>query len=261
MIIDQVGGFSYFFKDSDVFWGEKFWNYIFDIGTSPAPSSELFVLGTDTSIDRSLIDEIHLANSWSVDDSKSSIPSEIASPVLHPIFHDRIFIPIVCPLKTQERLAIDGKISIKFWILTLKKLPHSCPSCDNARKKCSLIPVVRINWSELVDGSMSLIGREKSLGDNRKKSFLNLCVRVDCWNKSMSRVEWLHFLVGLNRIGDICSFYFSFVFEPIRMNDIDDCPLTSMVFYNLFCMLWRVRSTSFGCKKDGYILFILVFIL
>lgn len=89
MIIDEIGSFSDFFPFWDIFCFHELWYDILDVGTSPAPASELLILRSDGSIEIGFVDEIHLAYGRCVDDTKSPTPSEVASPVLEAIFDDR----------------------------------------------------------------------------------------------------------------------------------------------------------------------------
>lgn len=89
MVIYQVDGFSDFFCFWDVFISQKLWDDVLEIGTPPAPSTELFVLGSDGFIEIFFVDEVHLTDRRGMDDAKFSSPSEITPPVLKSVFDDR----------------------------------------------------------------------------------------------------------------------------------------------------------------------------
>lgn len=89
MVINEIGGLTDFFPFWDIFRLHKLWYHVLDIGTSPAPASQLLVLRSYRSIDICLIDEIHLTYCWRVYDSEFPSPPEVAPPVLESIFYDR----------------------------------------------------------------------------------------------------------------------------------------------------------------------------
>ncbi len=261
MIIDEIGGFSDFVEKWNFGWIPKFWNHIFYISTSPAPPSELFILGSYGSIDIGFIDEIHLTDRWSMNNTKLSLPSKIASPILHPIFDNREFIPIACLMETEQWLPIYGKIAIKLRILTLKKLPHSRTSGDDPSKKRTFMPIIWIDGRVLIDGTMPLIGREEAFCDDGKKSLFDLCVCIYGRNKCLCRIEISHFFICSYRVGDVGAFDFAFIFESVGMDDIDDGSSRSMIFYDFLCMTVRMWSTSFCGEENSNIFFVSIVIM
>jgi hypothetical protein len=191
MIIYEIYSFADFFYFWYRFCFLEFWYHKLEISASPWPSSELLILGPDGPIESLLIDEIHLTDCRSIHYTKHSPPSEITPPVLKSVFYDRCERPIVRLLQTEKGLSVDGEIAIKFWILTLKKLPHSRTSTNKSSEESSAVPIVRIYRSILIYCSISLVGREEDRRYDREESLFNFCICIYSRDESICRIEWL----------------------------------------------------------------------
>ncbi len=215
MIIDKVGDFSNFFPAGDPIVCYKSRKHKLYICTSPRPTPELLVLRTDSSVYIFFIDEVHLTYCWRVDDSEFSIPTKITPPVLHTVFNNRSLAPIIRFVQTLEALSVYREVTIKFWILTLKKLPKRCTHSDDTSKKMSIFPIVRVHWSILIDCMIAVVSTEEGRCHNRKKVFFYLGICIDSWDKCMSWIEGNCLLIFFYGICDIWSLYFSLVLESV----------------------------------------------
>jgi hypothetical protein len=112
------------------------------------------------------------------------------------------------------------------------------------------MPVIGINRSVLIDRLISLIGREKFAGDDGEKSLFYLRICIDCRDECLLWIELLHLFIGLHRIGDIGSLYFTFMGEISRMSDAHDLHLAIPIFLeDLLCMSLSIWSTSLDSEE------------
>lgn len=257
VILDEVEGFSELFEKRNSFIFVKLRDDIFYISTTPWPSSELFVLWTNGTVECWFIHEVHFADCWCMNDTKKAIPSKVCSPVLESIFYNGGFWPIIRLVETMKSLSIDCKISVKFGILTLKELPQSRTSCNNSCEKGPACPIVWIDGRKLKNRLIRIFCSEKGPGDDWKKPFFDFCVRIDCGDESFVWVENMSFFVLFQGVSDISSFYLAFIHYILWMNDVVDLYGRILIFsddcFSKFLCVW---CACFSSKENSDIFLI-----
>ncbi len=260
VIVDEVEGFADLLSRRYRSRRHELRDHVLHIGTAPRPAPELLVLRSDGTDDIRLGDQIHLTDSGSVDDTEESTPSEVTPPVLHPIFHDRVSVPVVRLMQTRERLTVDREVAIELRILALEELPHRRPDPDDTSEEVTSSPVVGVDGCILVDRMMTIVRGEERVAHYREKVWTHLGICIDSRDEGMFWIECtslflLHSLITLDRVGDIGSFYSSLVRQVGRVDDVHYMdPLIPMIGDDVLRMCLSIWSARLGSKQYGEIL-------
>lgn len=97
-----------------------------------------------------------------------------------------------------------------------------------------------------------MISRSEDVSHYREESFFYLGISIDRRDKGVLWIEWFHFLIFLDRIGNIGSLDFSLSFDICRMDDIYyGYFLISIGFYDFLRMILCIWSTRLSRKEDS----------